>query len=75
MAPVNDLGMYGFINLSTGKIKPEKLFMNDDAEDFFELEKFRTATKRLHVILDARYERAKVNKVMEKIPISDRNTT
>ena len=35
------------------------------AEEVHELEQVRTSTKRLHIILDAKYEKSDLNKVMK----------
>ena len=45
-----------FNNLKTGKITPEYLFTNAYTEDIHESENVCTPSKRLHVILDAKYE-------------------
>ena len=63
--PMVDLGKYIFKDLNTGKITPEEFFTNVYAEEVYESEHVRTATKRLHVILDAKYEKSYLHKVME----------
>ena len=45
MAPMVDPGTYEFKDLNTGNIIPEKLFMNDQEEEIYELEQFRTSNK------------------------------
>ena len=50
-----DLGAYIFKDLNTGKIKPEESFTNADVKEVYYSEHVRTAAKRLHVILDAKY--------------------
>ena len=60
-----DLGIYEFKDLNTGEIKPEELFPNNYAEEIYELEHVRTATKRFRVILDAKYENANLNKTIK----------
>ena len=52
-----DLGMYD-LKINTGYISPEELFTNADAQELYELEHVSTATKRLHVIFYAKYEKA-----------------
>ena len=59
-----DLGTYIFKYLNTGKIKPEELFTNDYVEEVYESDHVLTSTKRLRVILDAKYEREYLHKVM-----------
>ena len=60
-----DLGTYVFKYLITGKITPEEWFTNAYAEEVYESEDVRTATKRLHIILDAKHEKPDLHKVME----------
>ena len=52
-----DLGMYIFKYLSSGEIKPEKYFTNAYIKEVYESEHVHTATKILHVILDAKYKK------------------
>ena len=59
-----DLGIYEFNYLNTGEITPEELFTNSYAEEIYESKHVRTTTKQLRVILDAKYEKANLNKVM-----------
>ena len=63
--PMVDLGTYIFKDLNTGKITPGELFTNDYPKEVHESDNIRTATKRLRVILDAKYEKANLHKVME----------
>ena len=51
--------------LYTGEITPEESFTNAYVEEVYGSEHFRTATKILHVILYAKYEKADLHKVME----------
>ena len=60
-----DMGAYEFPYLNTGKITPEESFTNAYTEDINESEQVRTSTKRLHAILDYKYKKADLNKVME----------
>ena len=60
-----DKGTYEFKNLNAGRISPEESFTNDYAEEVYELEHVRTATKTFNVILDAKYEKADSHKFME----------
>ena len=50
-----DLGMYIFKYFNTGGIKPVELLNNAYVEELYESEHVRTDTKRLRVILDAKY--------------------
>ena len=59
------MGTYEFIDLNTGKFSPEESFNISYAEEVYEQEHVRTSTKQLHVVLDAKYEKADFNKVME----------
>ena len=59
------LGIYIFKYLNIGKIKPEELFTDAYVEEVYDSEHVRTATKRLSVILDSKYKKADLNKVME----------
>ena len=54
---VVDLSTYIFKDLNIGKITPEKLFTNAYVEEVYESDHVRTATKRLCVILYAKYEK------------------
>ena len=60
-----DLGTYIFKYLNTGKITPEESFTNAYVEEVYESEHVRTATKRLCVILDAKYGKSDLHQVME----------
>ena len=53
--PTVDLGTQEFKILNTGKIIPEEYFTNAYTEEVYELEHVCTDTKRLYVILDAKY--------------------
>ena len=46
-----------------GKFIPEEFFTNAYAEEVYVLEHVHTATKQLHVIFDAKYEKADLHKV------------
>ena len=52
-----DLGTYIFKAFNRGKVTPEESFTNAYVEEVYELQHVRTATKRLRVILDAKYEK------------------
>ena len=52
--PMVDLGKYIFKDLNTGKIKLEEYFTEDYVEEVYEIEHIHTATKRLHLLLDAK---------------------
>ena len=60
-----DLGTYEFKDLNAGKITSEELFTNPYVKELYESEHVPTATKTLRVILDAKYEKADLHKVME----------
>ena len=60
-----DLGMYIFKDLNTEKITPEESFTDAYVEEVYESEHIRTSTKQIRVILDAKYEKANLHKVME----------
>ena len=60
-----DLGTYEYNNLNTGKITPEYIFTNSYTEEIHESEQVRTSTKRLRVILDAKYKKEYLHKVMK----------
>ena len=59
------LNMYDFNILNSVKIIPEEPFMNSYAEGIHELEQICTSTKRLRIVLDAKYEKADLNKDMK----------
>ena len=59
-----DLGTYEFIDLNTGEIIPEEFFMNDLVEEVYESEHVCASNKRLPAILDAKYEKLDLHKVM-----------
>ena len=60
-----NLGKYTFKDLNTGEIIPEESFTNDYVEEIYESDHVRTATKLLHVILDAKYEKSDLHKVID----------
>ena len=60
-----DLGTYVFTDLNAGKIKLEELFIDAYVEEVYKSEHIRTATKRLRLILYAKYENSDLHKVME----------
>ena len=64
-SPMIYLGAYVFKDLNIGEIKPEELFTDDYVEEVYESEHLRTTNKRLRVILDAKYKKADLHKVME----------
>ena len=63
--PMVDLGTYIFKDLNTGKISPEGQFTNAYFVEVYESEHVCNSTKVLRVILDAKYEKADLHKVME----------
>ena len=60
-----DLGTYIFKDLNAGKIIPEESFTNDYVEEVYESEHVRSATKQVSLILDTKYEKADLHRVME----------
>ena len=60
-----DLGMYIFKYFNMEKIKHEYFFTYTYVEELYELEHVHTATKWLRVILDNKYEKAHLHKVMK----------
>ena len=60
-----DFGTYILRDLNTRKIIPEELFANAYVEEVYETEHLRTDIKQLCVILDAKYKKAYLHKVME----------
>ena len=62
--PIFNLGTYIFKDLNTGKIKPNGFFTNDYVEEVYESDHEPTATKLLRVILDTKYEKEYLHKVM-----------
>ena len=60
-----DLGTYIFKNLNTKKITSEELFTIVYIEEVYESEHIRTAIKKSRIILDAKYEKSDLHKVME----------
>ena len=63
--PMVDVGMYICKYLNTEKITPEELFTDAYVKEVYESENVRTATKWLRVILDAKYEKSDLHKVIE----------
>ena len=59
-----DLGTYMFKYLNTNKITPEESFTYAYVEELYDPEHIHTATKRLRVILDSKYEKENLYKVM-----------
>ena len=60
-----DLGTYIFKYLNAGKITPEEFFTNSYVKEVYKSENVRTATKQLHAILYAKYQKSDLHKVME----------
>ena len=63
--PMVGLGTYIFNYLNIGKITPKESFTNTYVKEVYQSEHVRTATKRLRVILDAKYEKSDLHKFME----------
>ena len=59
-----DLGTYIFKHLNAGGITPRESFTNDYVEEVYGSDHVSTATKWLRVILDTKYEKADLHKVM-----------
>ena len=52
-----NVGTYIFKYLNTGKITPEESFTNAYVKELYESYHVRTTTKRLRIIVDAKYEK------------------
>ena len=63
--PMVDLGTYIFKFSNTEKITPEEQFTDDYFKELYKSEHIRTSTKRLRLILDSKYEKSDLHKVME----------
>ena len=59
------MGTYECKYLSTGEITHEESFTDAYVKEVFESEHVRTAKKLLHVMLNAKYEKSDLHKVME----------
>ena len=57
MAHIGDLGANEFKDYDKGNIKPKELSMNNYVDKVYKSEQFRTSTKRLRAILDAKYKK------------------
>ena len=55
------LGTYIFKDLNTGKITPEESLTNAYIEELYDSDHVLTNTKKIRVILDAKYEKAYLN--------------
>ena len=60
-----DLGTYIFKYLNTRKITPEYFFTNAYFKEVYESQHVRNTTKLLCVILNAKYKKLDLHKVME----------
>ena len=60
-----DLGACIFKYSNTKKITPEESCTDAYVEELYESENISTATKQLRLILDAKYEKLYLHKVME----------
>ena len=60
-----DLGTYEFKDLNIGNITTKESFTNAYAEEIYESEQVCNYTKRSHIILDDKYRKADLNKVMK----------
>ena len=52
-------------DLNTGIFKPEEYFTDAYVKEVYESEHVRNANNRFHIILDAKYEQAYLQKVVE----------
>ena len=59
------LGIYIFKDLNAGKIKYEESFTDAYSEEVYYSEHERNDTKILNIILDVKYEKADLHKVMK----------
>ena len=60
-----NLGTCKFKDLNIGIITPGEYSMNSFIEKVFKLEHIHTSTKMLCIILDDKYEKAHLNKVLK----------
>ena len=60
-----DLGVYVFKDLNTGGIKPEESFTGAYIKEVHGSAHVCASTKRLPVILDAKYEKSDLHKVVK----------
>ena len=65
-APMVDVNNYDFNTLTTKTVKPEESFINVHVSECFESKIAISETRRMRRILDAKYEKADINKVMTK---------
>ena len=65
-APMVDVRIYGFKLLTDNKVKPEEYFINTYIDECLEYQVTINSTRRICRILDAKYEKADLNKVMDK---------
>ena len=63
-SPMVDLGAYIFKDLNIREIKPEESFIDTFVEEVYEPEHVHNTKKLLLVILDAKYKKANLHKVM-----------
>ena len=59
------LGAYLFKDLNIGKIKPEESVTDAYVDEVYESKHIRTDTKQLRILLDTKYEKSDLHKVME----------
>ena len=63
--PMGNLGTYIFKYLNIGKITHEELFSNGYVEEVYEPEHVFTATKQVHLVLYAKYDKANLHNVIK----------
>ena len=63
-APMVDVDNYNFNILTAKTFKPEESFINAYVSECFESEGAISATLIMYIILDTKYEKADLNKVM-----------
>ena len=64
---MKNLGTNEFLIFNTGKITPQKSFVNLYIEEVYGSENLFTSTKLLYIILYAKYEKAHLNKVIKSL--------
>ena len=65
-APMLDVSTYEFKLLTEKKVKPEESFINAYVDECLDSEGTISSTRRIHIILDAKYKKADLKQVMDK---------
>ena len=64
LAPMVDLRNYDFKSLTDNIVKLEESFINLYVDECLESESTISSTRRMRILLDARYEKSDLNKVI-----------